>query len=281
LSWLDHDATTIGAALAFYTLLSLAPLVILSIAAGSLLFGGTATEQHLIRQVREVAGSTTARFVQVLAEQAHKPSSGASASVIGFITLFVGASGIFAELRSALNRMWDIHPQGGSGFLAMIRERLLSIGMVLAVGFLLVVSLVVSTALAAVGKFFGGLLPMPPAALNTLNFVLSFAGISVMFALVLRYVPDARLRWRAVSAGAIMSALLFTAGKSLISFYLGRAAVGSLYGAGGATVALTAWVYYSALLFLFGAEFTCVYDHSRDARRAVLTDLEPSERPRN
>jgi membrane protein len=189
-------------------LLSLAPLVILAIAAGGLFFGGTVTEQHLIQQVQQWAGSEAAHVVEVMAEQARKSSSGGVASIVGLLTILVAASGVFAELRAALNTMWDIQPRWASGgFLGMIKEKLLSIGMVLAIGFLLVVSLTASAVLAALGKFFGEFLPVPVPVLDALNFLISFVGIAVMFALVLRYVPDARLPWRYLWVGAGINAL--------------------------------------------------------------------------
>jgi len=175
------------------------------------------------------------------------------------ITILVGASGVFSELRSAIDTMWDIQPQYGAGWRGMLKQRLLSVGIVLAIGFLLVVSLIASAGLAAVGKYFTSVLPVPPLVLELVNALISFGGIALLFALVLRYVPDVRVEWRHLWVGATISALFFTIGKSLIGLYLGRAAVGSLYGAGGSVVVVTVWTYYSAQIFLFGAEFTWVY----------------------
>lgn len=268
-NWVSHDAARIGAALSYYTLLSLAPLVMLTIAVASLFVSGTTTEQHLIQQVRDLAGPEAAGVVTKLAEQAGKTSSGVIASAVGLVTVLLGASGIFAELRSALNRMWDIPQKEGSGILGMVKDKLLSMGMVLAIGFLLVVSLIVSAALATVSKFFSGVLPVPPLMLEAVNLFISWLGTAVMFALVLRYVPDARLAWKYVGVGAAVSAALFAVGKTLIGLYLGRAAVGSVYGTGGSIVVVVVWTYYSAQLFLFGAEFTWVYAQQRETR-AVL-----------
>src|ERR1700722_13458681 len=206
LSWVSHDATRIGAALAFYTLLSLAPLVILSIAIGGLIFGGSAAEQQLILEVRDLAGPEASRFVQVLSEQAQKPAPSTYASILGIITLLLGASGVFVELRSALNTMWDVPLQKTSGFVMIIKDRLLSLGMVLAIGFLLVVSLIVSALLAATGRFFAEWLAVSIPLLLALNFIVSFAGITIMFALVLRYVPDALITWREACEGGTLSA---------------------------------------------------------------------------
>jgi membrane protein len=258
-NWRSHDADRIGAALSYYTLLSLAPLVLLSIALGGLFFGNAATVNHITQQVRDVAGSEAARLVETLATEAAKPSSGTLASILSMITILVGASGVFNELRSALNKMWDIQTQSGGGWRGIIKQRLLSIGIVLAIGFLLIVSLIASAALAAVGKYFTSVLPVPAIILEAVNVLISFVGIALLFAMVLRYVPDVRVEWRHLWVGAILSAIFFTIGKSLIGLYLGRAAVGSLYGAGGSVVVVTVWTYYSAQIFLFGAEFTWVY----------------------
>ena len=267
-SWMKHDATRIGAALAYYTLLSLAPLVLLSIAVGGFFFGNQATVSHLVDQVRDVAGSEAANLVGSLAKEAGKPSSSWVASLIGMFTILLGASGVFAELRSALNLMWDIEPDNGSGWRSLVKARLLSVGIVLGIGFLLVVSLIASASLAAVGKYFSGFVPVPAPVLELLNLLISFVGIAFLFALVLRYVPDVRIEWRHLWVGASISALFFTAGKTLIGLYLGRAAVGSVYGAGGSVVVVTVWTYYSAQIFLFGAEFTWVYSH-RHIKRQV------------
>jgi len=258
-NWVDHDAARIGAALSYYTLLSLAPLVLLSIAVGGMFFGSSTTTQHLTEQVRSMAGSEAARVVENMAKQAGKPSAGTLASVVSMITILVGASGVFSELRSALNTMWDIHTDSGSGWRGMLKQRLLSVGIVLGIGFLLVVSLIASAGLAALGKYFTSVLPVPPLILELVNILVSFVGIGFLFALILRYVPDVRVEWRHLWVGAAISALFFTIGKSLIGLYLGRAAVGSLYGAGGSVVVITVWTYYSAQIFLFGAEFTWVY----------------------
>jgi len=258
-NWLNHDADRIGAALSYYTLLSLAPLVLLSIAVGGVFFGSATTVQHLTQQVRDVAGSEAARLVESLAKQAAEPASGSLASGFSLLMILAGASGVFSELRSALNKMWDIQTPAGAGWQGLIKQRLLAVGIVLAIGFLLIVSLIASAGLAAVGKYFTSVLPVPAIVLEAVNMLISFAGIAFLFAMVLRYVPDVRVEWRHLWVGATISAVFFTIGKSLIGLYLGRAAVGSLYGAGGSVVVVTVWTYYSAQIFLFGAEFTWVY----------------------
>ena len=261
-AWNEHEAPRLGAALAFYTILSLAPLVILVIAIAALIFGHSAAQGQLLAQVDGLIGRQGSEAVRGMIEHAQKPASGAFASIAGVITLLFGASGVFGELRSALNLIWDVKPAGGAGLWGTLRERFFSLGMVLAVGFLLLVSLVVSAALATLGKFFGGVLLMPEFVLNGINILVSLAGTSVLFALIFRYVPETRMPWNRIRAGAIATALLFTIGKSLIGLYLGKAAVGSAYGAAGSLVVVIVWVYYSAMIFLFGAEFTHVLGSS-------------------
>jgi membrane protein len=255
-AWNEHEAPRLGAALAFYTILSMAPLVILAIAILALFFGHSKADSHLLGQVHSMVGQQGSDAVKGMIEQAQKPASGAFASIIGVITLLFGASGVFVELRSALNKIWEVKPATGTGLWGMVREGFFSFGMMLAVGFLLLASLVISAGLAALGKFFGGLLPLPEFVLSVINLIVSLAGTAVLFALIFRYVPETKAPWRAVWIGAAITALLFTMGKFLIGFYLGKAALGSAYGAAGSLVVVIVWVYYSAMIFLFGAEFT-------------------------
>ncbi len=257
-AWNDHEAPRLGAALAFYTILSLAPLVILVIAVVALVFGHSNAQDQIINEVQSIIGSDGANAVKTMIEHAQKPASGIVASILGVVTLLFGASGVFGELRSALNKIWDVKPVSGSGVTGLIKDRFFSFGMVLAIGFLLLVSLVLSAGLAAMGKFFGGVLPMPEIVLTAINFVVSFVGISVLFALIFKYVPETKITWREVWAGSVATAFLFTLGKFLIGLYLGKAGVGSAYGAGGSLVVVIVWVYYSSMIFFFGAEFTRV-----------------------
>ena len=267
-AWNDHEAPRLGAAIAFYTILSLAPLVILVIAIAAFVFGHSAAQNQLLGQVESMVGRQGSEAVKGMIEQAQKPVSGAFASIIGVITLLFGASGVFGELRSALNKISNVKPTSEGGVWGIIKERFFSFGMVLAVGFLLLVSLMISAALAAVGKFFGGFLPMPESVLTAINFVLSLAGATVVFALIFRYVPDTKIAWKDIWIGATVTALLFTLGKFLIGLYLGKAAVGSAYGAAGSLIVVLVWVYYSAMIFLFGAEFTRVLDSGNHGQNA-------------
>ncbi len=267
-AWSEHEAPRQGAALAFYTILSLAPLVILVISMVAFVFGHTEAENQLLSQVESMVGQQGSDTVKEMLKQAQKPASGIVASIIGIITLLIGASGVFGELQSALNKIWNVRTANGSGAWGVIQERFFSFGMVLAVGFLLLVSLVISTALAAVGKFFGGALPMPEFVLGAMNFIISLGGTVVLFALMFRFVPSTKIAWSTVWRGAAVTGLLFTVGKLLIGLYLGKAAVGSAYGAAGSLVVVIVWVYYSAMIFLFGAEFTRVLETSGGDKNA-------------
>jgi membrane protein len=258
-NWSNHHAPRLGASVAFYTLLSFAPLLILTVAVIALVFGQHRAQAGLIDQARQMIGDRGADTVNSLLANAQKPSSGLMASIIAFVTLLFGASGVFTELRDALNIIWDAEPKNASGLLGMIKERLFSFGMVLSIGFLLLVSLIISAGLALLGKFFSQLLPLPAFVFDTIYFAASFMIVTLLFTLLFKFVPARQISWRAVRIGAVGTALLFTIGKFLLGFYLGKASVGSGYGAAGSLVAVIVWVYYSAQIFFFGAEFTRVY----------------------
>lgn len=255
-AWNQHNAPQLGAALACYAILSLAPLLVFALAIVTTGFGHSAAEQKIIGGAAAVIGPDGANAVQTLLDSARKPASGVSTTVLGIITLLFGASGVFSELQSALNIIWEVEPAAGSGILTLIKDRLASFGMVLAIGLLLLVSLILTAFLAAAGKFFGGILPLPPFVLSTVNFLLSFVGDTVLFGLIFKYVPDKKIAWRDLWVGSLVTAFLFSVGKFLIGLYLGKAGVGSAYGAAGSFIVVIVWVYYSSMIFLFGAEFT-------------------------
>ncbi len=271
-SWLDHEGARLAASLSLYSLVSLAPLVILTIAMASLAFGRSAAQQALIDQVRDLMGGAGARTVQTVIEHGKEPHAGGVASVIGVIILIAGASSVFGELQSALNKIWDVRTPDDAGLLTLLKARLVSFALVLGFGFLLLVSLVFSAALTAFGRFFSGHLSLPTGLLAATNAVVSFAGIFVLIALILKYVPDVNLHWRDVWPGALATAFLFTLGKALLGLYLGKTAVGSAYGAAGSLIVVILWVYYSAMIFYFGAEFTRVRagKRTRGPRRAPV-----------
>lgn len=256
--WLDHEGPRLAAALSLYTLLSLAPLVILTIALTSFAFGRPAAQQAIIREVASLMGVDGARAIQTVITYGTSPQGGGWASFIGVCILLVGASSVFGELQSALNKIWEVEAGARGGLLAWLKSRLFSFAMVLAIGFLSLVSLTLSAALTAFSTYFSGALPAPAWLLHASNALISFLIITALIAAILKYVPDVRVRWRDVWEGAAATALLFTLGKALIGLYLGKAAVGSAYGAAGSLVVVIVWVYYSAMIFYFGAEFTRV-----------------------
>jgi membrane protein len=262
-NWNRHEAPRLGAALAFYTILSLSPLVIIVVALGGLIFSRSTAQAHILSQVQGMIGPDGGRAVESMLANAQRPAAGILGTIVGLLSLLFGASGVFTELRSALNLIWEVTPEKTSGVVGLLRERFFSFGMVLSIGFLLLVSLVVSTVLAAIGKFFGGLLPVPSPVVALLNFFLSYLGVAVLFGLIFRLVPEAKVRWRNVWLGALVTALFFSVGKTLIGLYLGKSSVGSAYGAAGSVIVVIVWVYYSAQIFFFGAEFTHAYTERR------------------
>ncbi len=258
-SWNRHEAPRLGAALAFYTILSMSPLVILLVAITGLVLSHSTVEANILSEVRHMVGPQGAKAVAVMLANTQRPAAGILGAVIGVLSLLFGASGVFGELRSALNKIWEVEPREASGIWLIVRERVFSFGMVLSIGFLLMVSLVLSTVLAAISKFFSGLLPVPTFILSTVNFLFSFGGIAILFGLIFRFVPAVRTPWRDLWPGSLVTALLFEIGKALIGIYLGKASVGSAYGAAGSVIVLIVWIYYSAQVFFLGAEFTCSY----------------------
>jgi membrane protein len=257
--WSADKAPRLGAALSYYTVFSLVPLLILTIAIAGLAFGKEAAQHAMMGQIESLVGPQSAAAIQQMLEIAQKPSSGVLASIIAIGTLLLGASGVFAQLQDALNTVWGIEPKEGRGIWGAIKDRFFSFVAVLGTGFLLLVSLVLSAALAAFGKLFMNWLPGQEAVLHLANFVVSFGVIMLLFAMMFKLLPDAKIAWRDVWVGAGLTSLLFTIGKFAIGMYLGKADVGSAYGAAGSLVILLVWVYYSSQILLFGAEFTSVY----------------------
>ncbi len=272
--WLDDGASRLAASLAFYTLLSLAPLVIIAVAVAGVVLGPEAARGQIADELSRVVGRDAARGLQSVVASAQSPASGTVGTIIGVITLFVGASGVFGELQYALNAIWEVRAKPGRGVLGEVKDRFFSFTMVLGVAFLLLVSLLLSAVLSAFGHSFTPLLPGGELVWQACNFVLSLALITGLFALIFKYVPDVRIDWTDVWAGAAVTALLFTVGKSLLGIYLGKASIGSSYGAAGSLVVLVVWVYYSAQILFLGAEFTQVQAklrgrHIRPSRKAV------------
>ncbi len=272
--WVEDDASRLAAALAFYTLLSLAPLVIIAVAIAGILLGPEAARGQIASALSDVVGHAAAKGIQAVVASAKSPTSGAIGTVVGAITLLVGASGVFGELQFALNSIWEVRTKPGGGLLAEVKRRFLSFTMVLGVAFLLLVSLVLSAVLSAVGHVFAASLPGGELFWQLLNFLISLGMVTGLFALIFKYVPDGEIARSDVWIGAGVTALLFTIGKSLLGLYLGKASIGSSYGAAGSLVVLVVWVYYSAQILFLGAEFTQVQARMRGrqirpSRRAV------------
>ena len=252
----DGDARG-AAALAYYALLSLAPLLVISIAIAGLVFGHDAARGRVAGELGAVVGAQAAQGIQSVVASAQSPVSGVLSTVVGVVTLFIGASGVFGELQSSLNSIWEVK-RPSRGIWGEVKDRFLSFTMVLGVAFLLLVSLVLNSILSAIGAKFSAALPGGEIVWQALNFVFSLSVITCLFALIFKYVPDAAVKWRDVWLGAAVTAGLFTIGKFLLALYLGKAAIGSSYGAAGSLIALVVWVYYAAQILLLGAEFTQV-----------------------
>jgi membrane protein len=259
-AWLEHDASTMGAALAFYTVFSIAPILIIAINIVGLVVQGDILQADLLTQSQNLLGATGAHAVQELLTSASHFGSSRLATSIGVVTLLFGASSVFVELQNSLDRIWEIPKRKRmSGIWRILRARFLSLGLVLGVGFLLMVSLVVSTLMAAFGTWLSTFLGHWRVTLLVIDVVLTLGISSVLFALLFKYVPQQRLAWADVWVGGIVTAVLFSIGKFAIGFYLGKSAFSSVYGIAGSFLVLLLWAYYSAQIFLFGAEFTRNY----------------------
>ena len=263
----EDYAASMGAALAYYTTFSLAPVLVVVIAVAGLVFGQDAARGEIVYQLRGLIGDESAKAIQELLKSASQPGKSVLASVIGIGTLLIGATSVFAELQSSLDRIWRAPAlKRQTGIWSLLRDRLLTFGMVVAIGFLLLVSLALSAAVSAVDRWGGTLFPTWHSVLQVVNVGVGFGLTSLLFAMAYRILPRVRIAWRDVVIGAIVTAALFEGGKYLIGLYLGRASVSSGFGAAGSLVIVLAWVYYSAQIFLLGAEFTWVYAHSHGSR---------------
>jgi membrane protein len=269
--WREDKADRLAASLAYYTIFSLAPLVLIAIAIAGLVFGREAAQGQIFGQLQGLLGPEAAGTIEASVANSQKKEAGLFSAGIGLVVLLWSASNVFGQLQDALNTIWEVAPKPGAGIKAFIQKRVLSMGMVLAIGFLLLVSLVLSAGLSAVGNFLGGLLPGGEALWQVVNFVVSFGIVTALFAAIYKVLPDAEVQWSDVWVGAAVTALLFVIGKLLIGLYLGHASVGSTFGAAGSLVVLLVWVYYSAQILFFGAEFTQAYARRFGSR------IEPSE----
>jgi membrane protein len=255
----DDGAASLGAALAFYTIFSLAPLLLIVVSVAGLVFGEQAARGELLAQVSALVGAEGARTVGALLAQANPHTDGRWGTAVGLAVMLAGATTVFAALQDALDRIWHAPAAQHGSVWRFLRARLLSLGLVLGIGFLLIVSLVVSAALAALGRWWGPRFEAVALIADLLNFVLSFVALAVLFAMIYKWMPRVKVAWRDVWLGAALTAWLFAVAKSLIGFYIGRSGITSAFGAAASVVVLLLWVYYSAQIFLLGAELTWVY----------------------
>jgi membrane protein len=257
--WMDDGALQLGAALAYYTIFSLAPMLLIAISVAGLIFGREAAQGELVGQLRGLIGQQGAEFIQTLVANAGKQGSGVLGTVVGIATILFGATGVFAQLQTSLNQIWDVEAKPAKGIWGFLRTRVLSFGMVLGIGFLLLVSLVVSAAIAALDTYATGLFPGAEVVIGIVSAVIGLGLITLLLAMIYRFLPDVKIAWKDVWIGAAITALLFVIGKMLIGLYLGNSSVASTYGAAGSLVILLLWIYYSAQILFFGAEITQVY----------------------
>lgn len=282
--WLNDKAPRLGASLAFYTLFSLAPLLVVILAVAALVYGRDAAQGQLVWEIQDLVGPDLARAIQDLLRNAHRPSAGLIATTFGLLTLALGASSVVVELRDALNTIWHVPPSqyslGLSGFFRLLRDRCYAFGLVLGAGLLLLVSLALKVWIAAMGKFFAPFPRAPEFITHYHAFPVSFLAITLLFAGLYKMLPAVFLKWSDVIVGACVTSFLFSLGKKLIDLYLGKTTLGSAYGAAGSVVLLLVWVYYSAQIFFLGAEFTKTFASRYGSRsdRRHYDDLSNEQR---
>ncbi len=271
LEWNEDKVPRLGAALAFYTALSIAPLLVLSLRIAAAFFGDEAARGEIERQMQSMIGEHGAEAVQAMLQNANQPDSGTVATILSLVTLLFGASGVFGQLQDSLDTIWEVQSKTGGGIIGFFRNRFLSIAMVMGVAFLLIVSLIASAALSFAGAYASHWLGPLQFASQALNQAVSLAVFTCLFAMMFKFLPDAKIDWRDVWLGAAITAVLFTMGKFAIGLYLGRSSMASSYGVAGSLVVLLVWVYYSSQIVFFGAEFTQVYAN-RYGKHIVPTD---------
>jgi len=270
IKWNDDDCLTLGAALAYYTVFSLAPVLVIVIAVAGAVFGQDAAQGEIVGQIRSLVGNEGATAIQALIRSASQQGVGPGATLIGLLVLLLGSTSAFSQLQSALNRIWEVSPQAHSGIMQLIRARLLSFAAVLGTGFLLSVSLVLSAAVVALDRYGSGWFPWVGGMLEMADLVGSIIVHTLLFAMIFKLLPDVPVEWGDVWVGAVVTAVLLFVGKVAIGFYLGTSELGAAYGAAGWVILVLAWVYYSAQIVLFGAEFTHIY-----SRRASVAARRP------
>jgi membrane protein len=264
--WMEDRALRLSAALAFYSVFSIAPLMVIAMGVASLVLGEEAVRGHLDDQLRAYVGPKTAEAVQSMVKGISEPRQGWTGTIVGFLTLLIGAGGVFGQLKDALNTIWEVQPKGSNTFVQWVRERVSGFGMVLVIGFLLLTSLILNIALAASTSYLERLIGLPPTVGGVLGLITSVVMETLLFAFIFKVLPDARVKWAHVWIGAGVTALLFELGKFGLSLYLGRESTTSGFGAAGSVVLVLLWVYYASCILFFGAEFTQVYSRDCEGR---------------
>jgi len=277
--FMEHNAMQLGAALAFYAMFSLAPILMIIIAVTGFVWGQDAIEGEIVEQVEDAVGEEGAEMIQTIIRGASDVGQGVVAIILGSIATILGATGVFAQLKASLNVIWGVQPKPGQAIMTIVRDRLLSFLMVLAIGLLLMLSLLASSFVAGVAGYADQALPVPGWLITIARLLVALAIIALLFAIIFKYLPDIKVRWRDVWVGAAITAVLFVIGESLVSLYLTFASPGSSYGAAGALVIVLMWVYYSSLIFLLGAEITQVYTNRVGEGAAPSDRAMPADEP--
>jgi membrane protein len=269
--WQRDKVDQMAAALAYYTLFSIAPLLVIAVAVAGAVFGEEAARGEIVTQIQGLLGKAGAEVVQTALANTQNPQAGNGivASIISTLALIFGASGVFIQLQDSLNAVWNVEPSPQSGVKAVVRKRIFSFAMVITIGFILMVSLVVSAGLAAFSTFTNQLFPALESLWRLVNIGISLGVFTLLFALIYKYLPDISIAWKDVLVGAFFTSILFSIGKELLGFYLGNGSFGSAYGAAGSVVTVLAWIYYSVQIMLFGAEFTQVYTRKYGSHRSA------------
>lgn len=277
--FMEHNAMQLGAALAFYTIFSLAPILVIVTAIAGLIWGQQAIEGEIVEQVEDTIGDDGAQLIQTVIRGASDVGGGIVAIVLGSIATIVGATAVVAQLKASLNVIWNVKPKPGQPVLNLLRDRFLSFLLVVAIGLLLIASLVASSFVSGIAGYAEEALPVPPWLVSGAQYLVSLALVTVLFAVIFRYLPDIDVKWKDVWVGAIVTSILFVIGESLLSLYLAFSSVGSSYGAAGALIIVLMWVYYSSLIFLFGAEVTQVYTNRVGEGAAPSDRAMPADEP--
>src|ERR687897_3133090 len=258
--WVEAEPFQLAAALSYYTLFSLAPLLLIAIGVAGFAFGREAAQNQIVETLQGMIGQESARTVQEMIQaSSEKPKTGIMSTIIGLVALLFGAGGVVGQLQTSLNKIWEVAPKPGQGIWGFLRQRFFSFAMVLAIGFLLLVSLVVTAVLSSFTAMLSSFLGDATFVAHAVDILVSFGFVTLLFALIYKYVPDVEIQWRDVWVGAALTSILFTIGKYLIGLYIGTSGVSSTFGAAGSLITILVWVYYSSLIFFLGAEFTRVY----------------------